>query len=262
MFDPSTAHDVSAMCLTPARAGSIQLASDEVHCWCARLDVPPETSARLYATLGADEHDRSARFRFQRDRQHFIVSHGVLRDLLGRYLQIQPHRIRYDYGVFGKPELCPTFGGGIQFSLSHADGLALIAIAAGSKVGVDLEGIQSQVDYMAIARQFFSTSETEELSALPSRSYAEAFISCWTKKEACLKACGGGLAIPLNRLAVPLQTDPAEDPIDVHVAAHDVIPETRCSVYTLRPAPCYVGALAIEGSGFRLAQRQWEMPQA
>ena len=60
-----------------------QLPSHEVHIWCASLDVPPETSARLYATLTFDERNRSARFRFERDRQRFIAAHGVLRDLLG-----------------------------------------------------------------------------------------------------------------------------------------------------------------------------------
>src|SRR5207249_1823771 len=83
----------TAMSLTPSRPSSFQLASDEVHSWCASLDVPPETSGRLYATLTPDERTRSARFQFERDQQRFIVARGVLRDLLGRYLQTQPRQI-------------------------------------------------------------------------------------------------------------------------------------------------------------------------
>src|SRR5262249_37865317 len=64
-----------------------QLACDEVHCCCVTLDVPPETSAGPYATLTCDERSRSARLRFERDQQRFIVAHGVLRELLGRYLR-------------------------------------------------------------------------------------------------------------------------------------------------------------------------------
>src|SRR6266568_2235902 len=75
----------TAMSLTPSLPSSFQLASDEVHSWCASLDVPPETSARLCATLTPDERTRSARFQFERDQQRFIVARGVLRDLLGRY---------------------------------------------------------------------------------------------------------------------------------------------------------------------------------
>src|SRR2546426_9096780 len=75
------------MSLTPPLPSSFQLASDEVHSWCASLDVPPETSARLYATLTPDERTRSARFQFERDQQRFIVARGVLRDLLAGAIQ-------------------------------------------------------------------------------------------------------------------------------------------------------------------------------
>src|SRR5204862_3297319 len=99
----------TAMSLNPSLPSSFHLASDEVHSWCASLDVPPETSARLYATLTPDERMRSARFKFERDQQRFIVARGVLRDLLGRYLQIEPGKISFVYNAFGKPDLGPDF---------------------------------------------------------------------------------------------------------------------------------------------------------
>jgi 4'-phosphopantetheinyl transferase len=239
---------------------SFELASDEVHSWCVSLDVVPEISARLYATLTSDERTRSARFQFERDRQRFIVARGVLRDLLGRYLQTQPGHIRFVYNGFGKPDLSPAFVNRLKFNLSHSAGLALIAIAVASDVGVDLEYIQAQSDYADVARRFFSAAEVDYLIALPSHLHAEAFFSCWTKKEAYLKACGEGLAIPLNSFSVPLTTDPAQTPVDLHVASKDIAPAKRWSLYTLRPAPGYAGALAIEGTGWRLRQWQWKMP--
>jgi 4'-phosphopantetheinyl transferase len=241
----------TAMSLTPSTPGSFQLASGEVHSWCASLDVPAETSARHYATLTPDERTRSARFRFERDRQRFIVARGVLRDLLGRYLQTQPGQVRFVYNAFGKPDLSPEFADRLKFNLSHSGRLAVIAIATASDVGVDLEYIRAESDYAEIARRFFSAAEVDHLMALPSHLYAEAFFSCWTKKEAYLKACGEGLAIPLNSFSVPLTTDPpAHAPVDLH----------GWSLYTLRPAPGYAGALAIEGTGWRLRQWQWKMP--
>jgi 4'-phosphopantetheinyl transferase len=249
------------MSLAPSRPGSFQLASGEVHSWCASLDVPAETSARLYATLTPDERTRSARFQFERDQQRFIVAHGVLRDLLGCYLQTQPGQIRFVYNAFGKPDLSPAFGSRLKFNLSHSAGLALIAIAADSNVGIDLEDIRAQSDYAEIARRFFSAAEINHLTALPSHLYAEAFFSCWTKKEAYLKACGEGLARPLNSFSVPLTTDPAHTPVDLYVVSNDIVPVERWSLYTLRPAPGYIGALAIEGSGWRVSQWPWEMRQ-
>jgi 4'-phosphopantetheinyl transferase len=249
------------MSLTPPLPSSFQLASDEVHSWCASLDVPPETSARLYATLTPDERTRSARFQFERDQQRFIVARGVLRDLLGRYLQTQPGQISFVYNAFGKPDLSPEFGSPLKFNLSHSAGVALVAITTTSNVGVDLEYIRAQSDYADIARRFFSIAEVACLTALPSHLYVEAFFSCWTKKEAYLKACGEGLAKPLNSFSVPLTTDPAPAPLDLHVASKDTVPAKRWSLYTLRPAPGYAGALAIEGTGWRLRQWQWKMPQ-
>src|SRR5437879_2961959 len=251
----------TAMSLTPSLPSSFQLASDEVHSWCASLDVSPETYARLYATLTPDERTRGARFRFERDQQRFIVARGVLRDLLGRYLQTQPRQISFVYSAFGKPDLSPDFGNRLKFNLSHSAGLALIAIATASNVGVDVEYIREQSDYADIARHLFSTAEVDYLTALPSHIYAEAFFSCWTKKEAYLKACGEGLAIPLNSFSVPLTTDAAYTPVDLYVPSKDIVPATRWSLYTLRPAPGYAGALAIEGTGWRLLQWHWKMPQ-
>ena len=251
----------TATSLTPSRPSSFQLASDEVHSWCASLDVPPETSARLYAALSPDERTRSARFQFERDQQRFIVAHGVLRDLLGRYLQTQPRRVRFVYNAFGKPDVSPEFGNRLTFNLSHSAGLALIAIASASNVGVDVEYTRARSDYADIARHFFSAAEVDYLMALPSHLYAEAFLSCWTKKEAYLKACGEGLAIPLNSFSVPLTTDHAHTPVDLYVASKDIVPADRWSLYTLRPAPGYAGALAIKGTGWRLSQWQWRMPQ-
>lgn len=249
------------MSVTPSPAASFQLSSGEVHNWSASLDVPPQTAARLYATLTLDERDRSARFRFERDQQRFIVAHGALRDLLARYLRIQPGRIRFVHDVFGKPHLGPEFGNRLRFSLSHSAGLALIAIAADSDVGVDLEYMRAQPDYAEIAQRFFSVTEVEQLTALPSHLYAEAFFSCWTKKEAYLKACGQGLTVPLDDFSVPLTADPAKAPVDVSLASTDIGAAKRWSFYTLQPAPRYIGALAIEGSGWRLSQWQWQMRQ-
>lgn len=250
----------TAMSFTPPLPSSFQLASDEVHIWRASLDVLPETSVRLYATLSPDERTRSARFHFERDQQRFIVARGVLRYLLARYLQTQPGQISFVYNAFGKPDLGPEFTNRPKFNLSHSAGLALIAIAV-PNVGVDIEYIRPQSEYVDIARHFFSAPEVEYLFSLPSQLCVETFCSCWTKKEACLKARGEGLAIPLNSVSVPLITNPAHAPVDLYLPSKDGSPAKRWSLYSLQPAPGYAGALAIEGTGWRLRHWQWKMPQ-
>src|SRR5260370_18593949 len=76
-------------------------------------------------------------------------------------------------------------------------------------------------------------SEVDYLIALPSHLYAETFFSCWPKKEAYLKACGEGLALPLSSFSVPLTTVPANTPVDLYVASKYIVPANRWSLYTL-----------------------------
>jgi 4'-phosphopantetheinyl transferase len=182
----------------------------------------------------------------------------VLRELLGLHLHARPGRIRYEYRAFGRPELHPRFGGRLRFNLSHSGDLALVAIAAESDVGVDVEYCRSHSDYAEIARQHFSATEVDQLNALPEPLRAEAFLACWTKKEAYVKARGRGLAMPLNGFTVPLTTDPAQGPATV-VAPNDTGRAVRWTIHTLRPAPGFIGALAVQGGGWRLSQWQWRM---
>ena len=230
-------------------ADPFRLASDEVHSWCVTLDVAPDTSADLDLTLSHDERNRSARLRFARDRRRFVAARGVLRNLLGRYLGTRPGQIRFAYNAFGKPELSPELGSRLRFNLSHSADLALIAITTEADIGVDLEYIRPQTDHVEIARRFFSAAEVDQLNGLPSPLHPRAFFSGWTKKEAYVKACGEGLAIPFTSFSVPLATDPMHTLVDL---------ARSWSLYTLQPVPGYVGALAIEGAGWRLSQWQWQ----
>ena len=235
---------------------------DEVQVWRVGLDVPHETSAGLCAWLTDEERKRSAQLRFERDRSRFIVAHGLLHELMARYLETRPDCIRFAYNVFGKPRLHARFGSRLEFNLSHSCGLALIAIATGAAVGVDLEYVRAQPDCSDIAQLVFSAAELGYLMALPSGLRTEAFFSCWTKKEAYLKARGEGLTIPPNSFSVPLTNDAEQMPIDFHLASNDVGAAKRWAMYSLNPASGYIGALAIEGTGWRLRQRWLEMPSS
>ena len=113
-------------------------------------------------------------------------------------------------------------------------------------MGVDLEYIRQQPGYAEIARQFFSAREVDELTAVPRHLYAEAFLSCWTKKEAYLKACGEGLTTAMDSFCVPLTMNAADAPAVLRSASNGIARANRWVLYTLRPAPGYIGALAIQ----------------
>jgi 4'-phosphopantetheinyl transferase len=210
----------------------MELARDEVHCWCVRLDVSAGTWAALSATLSHDERIRSARMRSPQLQRRFIVAHAALRELLGCYLGAHPSQLRFVHNEFGKPALSGQFGGRITFNLSHSADLALIGIAAEAEIGVDLEHIRDEPEFSEIAEWFFAASEVEELNRLPSELRTRAFLSFWTRKEAYAKARGEGLG-----------------------ATNEIAQPPGWSLYSLQPAPRYVGALVVEGSDWRVTQR-------
>ena len=235
--------------------GAVALAIGEVHVWCATLDQPTSQFLRLAQMLSADEHARADRYCFTRDRQHFIVGRALLRVILGRYLDVEPDRLRFAYSYHGKPSLAEPFGSGIlRFNVSHSQGLALYAVARDRQIGVDLERTRPVDDLEQIAERFFSPREHAALRALPTQMKHEAFFNCWTRKEAYVKARGDGLSLPLDQFDVSLGPG---DPARLLHNEREPQEVTRWSLQELTPAPGYIAALAIEGHGRQIRCRQW-----
>jgi 4'-phosphopantetheinyl transferase len=62
-------------------------------------------------------------------------------------------------------------------------------------------------ELQAIAARNFAPGEQRSLQALPVPRQADAFLACWTRKEAFVKALGGGLSVPLDGFEVSLDPD-------------------------------------------------------
>lgn len=223
------------------RPGS-DLGPGEVHVWAVDLDPPPALAAALERLLAPDERERAARFRFDQHRRRYAVGRGALRILLGAYLGERPEALRFDYGPRGKPELAdvPALG----FNLSNSEDLALVGVLRGREIGVDVEYLKPMPDLAQIAERFFCTAETAKLLALPEERQREAFFNCWTRKEAYLKAVGEGLAAPLDSFEVTLVP---EEEARMLLLKGDAAAARRWFYHHLRPAPDYLGAVAIEG---------------
>nr|WP_245238688.1 4'-phosphopantetheinyl transferase superfamily protein [Streptomyces sp. MZ04] len=147
--------------------------------------------------LDAEERRRSAALRRPADRAVYVAAHTALRRRLGAYLSVDPtavELVRLPCPGCGGPHGRPAVAGGAgpHFSLSHTDGLALLAFAD-RPVGVDIERLPAAgvVNDVAAA---LHPRERAELAALPAPERPPAFARCWTRKEACLKGTGAGLA--------------------------------------------------------------------
>ncbi|GAB5535923.1 MAG: 4'-phosphopantetheinyl transferase superfamily protein [Rubricoccaceae bacterium] len=169
------------------------------------LRVESEAVGTLRELLTSDERDRARCFRFDRDRDAFVVTRGALRRILSRYLNRQPEAIAFRYGTYGKPEL--AMDSDLQFNVTHAGDIALIAVARGRQLGIDVEPVRVLPDADAIVERFFSANEVAVYRSLPASARPKAFFTCWTRKEAFIKALGDGLTHPLDAFDVTVRPD-------------------------------------------------------
>lgn len=233
----------------------LTLSNAEIHIWRVSLDLTASQVETLQHTLTEDEFGRAERYYFPRDRRHFIAARGALRTILSRYLNAQPGELRFCYSPYGKPTLGRASGDAvIHFNLSHSDGLALYAVARGREVGIDVERVRPIPDAEAIAERFFSVRENSVFRAVPENKKPEAFFTCWTRKEAFIKARGEGLSFPLDQFDVSVI--PGEPARLLNIRNH---PQecNRWSLHALAPGPGFVGALAVEGREVELSCWQW-----
>lgn len=233
----------------------LSLSNGAVHVWRIILDQSPSQVDRFRNTLADDERSKADQFYFSRDRERFIVARGVLRALVGRYLDREPGSLRFTYSAHGKPALASESGAnGIRFNISHSQGTALCAVTRGRELGVDLEFIRCDLEADQIANRFFSRSEIVALRALPLSLRKYAFFLGWTRKEAYIKARGEGLSMPLDQFAVSLI--PGE-PAALLSTQPDSDEARRWSLRDLNPGSGYAAALAARGRDWTLSCWQW-----
>ena len=243
-------HTVPISVIWSAAPSKLELSADEVHVWRAALCPEPGVLRRLEATLTPDEISKAAQFSAPCDRHRLIAVRGILRELLAAYLNRLPAALELDCGHCGKPAL-PMDDSDllIRLNLSLSRGLALYAFAHGREVGIDLELIQTVFCADEVAERFFSPRELAELRALPPESRSEGFFNCWTRKEAYVKACGGGLQIPLDSFDVSLTPGHPHE-----LSSADSL---RWSLRSFQPALGFVAAVVAEGRGWRLRHLEW-----
>lgn len=231
----------------PADGWKPALTADGIHLWLVDLDRPPRSLAQLTTTLAADERERAARFHFPEHRDRFVVGRGLLRELLGAYLDRLPVTLRFACGPYGKPLLAGEDAGtDLRFNLSHSGDQALYAIAR-REVGVDLECLDRVVSDVSVAKRVCTPREWAAFQALPTERFREAFFSCWTRKEAIAKALGGGLASGLRNLEVCFPDGPLPDG---RIGLRDASGR-EWSVLNLPLDAGWRGALAAEGRDWR-----------
>lgn len=211
--------------------------------WRVELDVEADAEERLRGELAPDEIDRAKELAGAQARRRFVVARGTLRVLLGDLLGAPPRSIPIETGPGGKPRLARTERQ-LHFNVSHSGDLALICIADGFEVGVDIERLRLVPDALAIARRRFTPAEARFVEEGDASDVDRRFLLCWTRKEALAKATGAGLSFNLRSFTVPLEEPGGIVPL----AGPDDKREQRWSVLDVPMGPEHVAALALPAS--------------
>src|SRR5580698_10397368 len=107
---------------------NLALPAGEVHLWRLDLEALRGEESRWQKLLSPDEAARAARFHSPVDRNRFAASRGILRILLGSYLEVEPGNLTFSYSKKEKPYLAlPYSDSGLTFNVSHSGEVALLA---------------------------------------------------------------------------------------------------------------------------------------
>jgi 4'-phosphopantetheinyl transferase len=182
------------------------LAEHAVHVWRADLSAVSEDLAEL---LSSDESARAERFASAGDAERWRRSRGLLRALLGRYLQREPRSLRFTFGEHGKPALAEDADASsapaerksepvtnaplLSFNMSHSGQLALYAFSRAGAVGIDVEVVRRPIDEVAVASRALGAATAERLRTLEQPARRREFLAAWARHEAQLKCLGVGI---------------------------------------------------------------------
>lgn len=150
----------------------------------------------LFSYLSYEEKIRMNRLLRESLKRQYVISHGFLRLLLGKYLAIVPSKIQYNYNKFKKPFCIQDPS--LYFNMSHSNNYIAYVFSYGYRAGIDIEfikyipKIENLFSSIASPQEGFLFEKQNEID----KTYF--FYKTWTIKEAFLKALGVGLTYPLS----------------------------------------------------------------
>lgn len=217
----------------------------DVHVWCASLKQSMSTLKQFANILSPKERKRADQFYFEKDKNHYITGHGVIKVLLSRYLNKRAKDIGFCYGPYGKPECVDQCNNKkIYFNYSHSEEVALYAFSIDNDLGIDVEYIRDIADMNQIVNNICSQEEIIVFETLAESDRRTAFFNCWTRKEAFIKAVGKGLSMPLDQFKVSFLPNKPAKLLSVNAEEKT---KQEWHIQDLKPAYGYAAAIAVKG---------------
>lgn len=183
----------------------MQSLNQKIHVWYIDKKKHLSSQENQRLILSEEEQERCQQFYFEEDRLSFIIYHACKRLILAQYLSCDPDELIFSRKKNGKPILIPN---SFSFNLSHTQDFAILGITKNKEIGVDIENISREADYLNIAKRFFHSMEYENLIKLANAERRKKyFYNLWTAKEAILKATGEGISEKLSQVYISQYPD-------------------------------------------------------
>ncbi len=228
---------------------TLELDGNQIDLWRIDLDKERHNTQKLLSYLSDSELDKAGRIPEGINKDRFIVSRGILRQLLSSYLHYDPSAIPLGSNKHGKPEIArDKLSTPVEFNTSHSGNLILIAVTRNTEVGVDIESLREVKRLDKIIDRYYTQAERSFVSSCASEKKNDAFFYIWTSKEAVIKARGLGVSSRLRDFDVLDHLDPEslQDPeaVNNYVSSSN---NKEWKIYNLVPAKNYIAALSYSG---------------
>jgi len=198
-----------AFCAIPIRSSSLRI-PDDVHVLRVDFDFGAKRDDPLFGALSDCERHRVSRFVRHADAIRFAACRTLLRYCLAAALGRGANSIRFAISTAGRPSLYVDDAyAPLDFNVSHSGKHALIAWSKTRRVGVDIELLNQDVDWEAIASSVLGTDDARWLEPIEDDYRQNFFFDIWVAKEALLKAYGSGISAGLTEFSVAAENHEA-----------------------------------------------------
>lgn len=171
------------------------LINDHVDLWRVSVKKLMEEIDLLQGYLTEAEIQTMERYHKESDRTRYIIGKGYLKVLLAKYLDCKPEEIEFTEGINHKPILKDKKN--IHFNISHSHEWLVFGFCT-DELGVDIEYVNSEFDFMSMMNNCFTKPETHYIENAYSPRHE--FYKLWTRKESLLKATSIGMVDNLHSI--------------------------------------------------------------
>lgn len=230
---------------------NIKIEDHQVHVWQANFETLSVYSKDISKTLSPAELERAKKYKFTRDLEHFILRRYLLRLILSKYCDCQPHELMFRYNSCKKPFIgIPEFKE-IKFNLSNSNDLMLVGLCKHDDIGIDIEKVHEIHDLENIAVENFSPQELKYFDSKLNKT--DTFFKIWTRKEAFIKAKGKGLYLPLKSFCVDINSSCSYEHL---VIFNHPLESKRWRTVGLNNSDGYIASMAIKSDRFSISYFQ------